>query len=779
MEDATRGDLLKSGAEGGAAAPLLTDTFFNPENDLTYERHKRHAASRLLGAAGSASSSSHKTPEAGSLFGAYDAGEKGRIGDFQGATGLYGNMAVDAVRDHGRDVHTASLPSATSFPSDTAGVGNGAYPPPSYDSQSKPSFDDVKGRGDSRSRLPVTRDLGLTVMEPSETHFGGSIVPTPHLADFGLDRVAKAHQDGTYGIQRDMQHLWSDSAHARSGSRSPMPSDRSVDSIEGNYAYGREPKYSAEEELRGFIWDINHHESSRALAILRVASVSPNDIRSLCENFGVVEAFRADFLDRGVVFVSYFDMRCAQFAAMQLPSRLQRLGPRSEVATVKFCVPLSSASQNDDSLVVMNDLPNHISIDSLAQFLSSFGAIRSLKSVRGSYDGSSFVAEFHDVQDAKQVVLELETTQPWGPDVSVEVGARNPADRKKGRELLALLGRWRGRGSGQPNRSNKPNLGADAGMYRHQDPRGVGHRDVAPYERGMPPAEPASQLVLGPDGRYAYSSAYSVHPTGGYQQYGGMPPTGRPQGDHHVHPGHGTYISHHAGHQPIPQQPFYSSQHQQQRNAFPGSGSVVSGSSHHSGHRSVPGYYGDDRSIGSHSNVRSVPTNIGSLAGSTSDGNNQHLMLDLDVVENGMDTRTSLMVRNIPNKYTQQMLLSEFAGNGHGPGIIDFFYLPIDFKNRCNRGYAFINFVDYRDILLFHRQYYGKHWRTFNSDKICDITYARIQGKAAMLKRFENSALMEKDDEYKPLVFVSNGPDKGLRLPFPDPSGKGGGSPLA
>jgi hypothetical protein len=142
-------------------------------------------------------------------------------------------------------------------------------------------------------------------------------------------------------------------------------------------------------------------------------------------------------------------------------------------------------------------------------------------------------------------------------------------------------------------------------------------------------------------------------------------------------------------------------------------------------------------------------------------------MLDLEAVENGKDTRTSLMVRNIPNKYTQQMLLAEFAENGHGPGKIDFFYLPIDFKNRCNRGYAFINFVDYRDILPFHRQYYGKHWRAFNSDKMCDVTYARIQGKAGMLKRFENSALMEKDEEYKPLVFVSHGENKGQRIPFP------------
>lgn len=159
-----------------------------------------------------------------------------------------------------------------------------------------------------------------------------------------------------------------------------------------------------------------------------------------------------------------------------------------------------------------------------------------------------------------------------------------------------------------------------------------------------------------------------------------------------------------------------------------------------------------------------------SSASANDDKDNRHLMLDLDAVEAGRDSRTSLMVRNIPNKYTQQMLLSEFAENGHGPGVIDFFYLPIDFKNRCNRGYAFINFVDYRDILPFHRRYYGQHWRTFNSDKICDITYARIQGKSAMLKRFENSALMEKDDEYKPLVFVSQGAEKGTRLPFPDPS---------
>lgn len=44
-----------------------------------------------------------------------------------------------------------------------------------------------------------------------------------------------------------------------------------------------------------------------------------------------------------------------------------------------------------------------------------------------------------------------------------------------------------------------------------------------------------------------------------------------------------------------------------------------------------------------------------------------------------IDGRTTLMLRNIPNKYTQDMILQEVESAGLELKY-DFFYLPIDFK---------------------------------------------------------------------------------------------------
>lgn len=56
-----------------------------------------------------------------------------------------------------------------------------------------------------------------------------------------------------------------------------------------------------------------------------------------------------------------------------------------------------------------------------------------------------------------------------------------------------------------------------------------------------------------------------------------------------------------------------------------------------------------------------------------------------------MDARTTLMIKNIPNKYTIQLLAEEI--DREHANSYDFLYLPCDIKNNCNVGYGFVNFL--------------------------------------------------------------------------------------
>ncbi|KAK3183249.1 hypothetical protein Dsin_030535 [Dipteronia sinensis] len=139
--------------------------------------------------------------------------------------------------------------------------------------------------------------------------------------------------------------------------------------------------------------------------------------------------------------------------------------------------------------------------------------------------------------------------------------------------------------------------------------------------------------------------------------------------------------------------------------------------------------------------------------------------LDVDRIFNGEDSRTTLMIKNIPNKYTSKMLLA--AIDEHCRGTYDFIYLPIDFKNKCNVGYAFINMIDPRQIIPFHQAFNGKKWEKFNSEKVASLAYARIQGKSALIAHFQNSSLMNEDKRCRPILFHTDGPNAGDPEPFP------------
>ena len=109
------------------------------------------------------------------------------------------------------------------------------------------------------------------------------------------------------------------------------------------------------------------------------------------------------------------------------------------------------------------------------------------------------------------------------------------------------------------------------------------------------------------------------------------------------------------------------------------------------------------------------------------------------------------MIKNIPNKYSKELLRERIDHNFQGK--YDFFYLPIDLKNNCNLGYAFINFISLESIEKFVEDFHMKKWPRFNSDKICKIQYARIQGKKQCEKHFKNSTVMKHSEtRYKPYI---------------------------
>lgn len=131
---------------------------------------------------------------------------------------------------------------------------------------------------------------------------------------------------------------------------------------------------------------------------------------------------------------------------------------------------------------------------------------------------------------------------------------------------------------------------------------------------------------------------------------------------------------------------------------------------------------------------------------------------------------TTVMFRNIPNKYTREMLVNQLDEDMRGQ--FDFVYLPIDFKNKCNVGYAFINFCSVEACDQFVAKFNGMEVRRclpgLNSRKVTEVTPARVQGFEENVNRLKNSPVMRElmhKPEWMPLIFDENGE----QLPFPHP----------
>ena len=120
-------------------------------------------------------------------------------------------------------------------------------------------------------------------------------------------------------------------------------------------------------------------------------------------------------------------------------------------------------------------------------------------------------------------------------------------------------------------------------------------------------------------------------------------------------------------------------------------------------------------------------------------------VLNLDDIVTGKDTRTTVMIRNIPIKYTDEILieaLNEFNGK------YDCLYMPYDYEKNGNKGYAFINFVNPLHILYFYEKFNGKKWVHFESNKICELNCAHFQGINEIQKHAKNYKGQKKPNYY-------------------------------
>lgn len=111
------------------------------------------------------------------------------------------------------------------------------------------------------------------------------------------------------------------------------------------------------------------------------------------------------------------------------------------------------------------------------------------------------------------------------------------------------------------------------------------------------------------------------------------------------------------------------------------------------------------------------------------------------------DRRTTLMIKNIPNKFNRELLLKMI--NENFEGAYNLFILPTDANGIKNFGYSFINFTNCYYIPYFYYLFNNKTWPKTNSKKVCVITYSKIQGKNGLLAHYANKIIYKNDSAKK------------------------------
>ena len=99
----------------------------------------------------------------------------------------------------------------------------------------------------------------------------------------------------------------------------------------------------------------------------------------------------------------------------------------------------------------------------------------------------------------------------------------------------------------------------------------------------------------------------------------------------------------------------------------------------------------------------------------------------------GLDKRTSIIIKNIPDYISDEQFKNIVLSFNKE---IDFFYVPMNIKTRKNLRVAFVNVLEYKQIVPIYMGLYKMKF-VYNSPNIeMEICYSKVQGKEQLFRRF-------------------------------------------
>ena len=122
---------------------------------------------------------------------------------------------------------------------------------------------------------------------------------------------------------------------------------------------------------------------------------------------------------------------------------------------------------------------------------------------------------------------------------------------------------------------------------------------------------------------------------------------------------------------------------------------------------------------------------------SLSDKNKTHKQynykyISIEKIEKSEDKRTTVIIKNLPKHLTKNNIKDILEGIGN----INYLYVPYDKVINRNLGFAFVNVVNYKNIINLYNRIIRYNFENMLFDDNIEVYYSKVQGKNALSDMF-------------------------------------------